>query len=185
MAGETEKYDGFSNYETWAACVLLTYLEESLTYWLAEAEAVRREVRRAGGDGPEAESCRRLLAERLRRMDRAGGRGEALGVRWEEIAQELLVEPPPVRRERFPLGRQVITREAFAVLSPLDVCVAIVLHSRGTWGELDEDDCEGNERSLREGGRLFSAYDAKDGTRFYVVTEHDRSVTTVQLAEEY
>jgi len=185
MAGETEKYDGFSNYETWAACVLLTYLEETLTYWLAEAEAVRRAVRRAGADGPEAEACRRLLAERLRRMDRAGGRGQAPGVRWEEIAGELLFEPPPVRRERFPLGRQVITRGAFDALTPLDVCVGVVLHSRGTWGELDEEDCEGNERALRGGGRLFSAYHARDGTRFYVVTEHDRSVTTVCLAGEY
>lgn len=78
-----------------------------------------------------------------------------------------------------------MTAGALETLTPLDICVGVVLHSRGTWGEVDEEDAEENERGLREDLRLFSAYDAKDGTRFYVVTERDRSLTTVLLADEY
>jgi hypothetical protein len=106
-------------------------------------------------------------------------------VRWEEIARSFLGESLPPRRPRFPLGRQVITRAAHDALSLLDVCVGTILHSRGVWGDVDEEDAEENERALRDGDRLFSAYQAKSGVRFYVITEHDRSVTTVLLPGDY
>jgi hypothetical protein len=184
MRDEQRSHDGFSSYETWAQCVLLTYHEESLGYWLAEAEAVRRAVRGRGGDDPAEEACRRLLAGRLRRAHGVEDGAGAHPVRWEEIARELLDEPLPVRRARFPVGELLITPGAFAALTPLDASVALLLHSRGIWGELDEEDCEENERALRQGGRLRSAYDAADGRRFHVVTEADRSATAVLLPAE-
>ena len=55
----------------------------------------------------------------------------------------------------------------------------------GDWGELDVDDVAENEFSLTRGLRLLSAYRLGDGMRIWVITEADRSVTTLLLLEEY
>lgn len=86
---------------------------------------------------------------------------------------------------KFPLGRTVITANALATLHPDDVPAAIRRHVAGDWGNLCPEDREENERSLREGGRLFSVYLDRNGMKFYLITEHDRSVTTVLLPEDY
>lgn len=58
-------------------------------------------------------------------------------------------------------------------------------HVRGDWGMLDAEDGEANEFSLVRGLRLLSAYALADGTRIWIITEADRSVTTLLLPEEY
>lgn len=58
-------------------------------------------------------------------------------------------------------------------------------HVVGDWGELDEHDRQENERSLKDGCRLLSAYHLRDGTKIWVITEADRSITTLLLPEEY
>ncbi len=58
-------------------------------------------------------------------------------------------------------------------------------HLTGDWGDLDAEDVAGNEVSLREGFRLLSAYHLPDGTRIWIITEADRSVTTLLLPDEY
>lgn len=58
-------------------------------------------------------------------------------------------------------------------------------HLSCDWGDLPPEDEAQNERALREGGRLFSRYTTEDGTAYYVITEADRSVTTVLLSSEY
>jgi hypothetical protein len=103
---------------------------------------------------------------------------------WDEVTRLLTAEELPARRALFPLGRHVITLAVVETVTPLDVCLAALRHSRGVWGELDEAGREANERSLREGGELVSAHHARNGTCFYVVTEHDRSVTHVLVPEE-
>nr|MBA2637786.1 hypothetical protein [Solirubrobacterales bacterium] len=55
----------------------------------------------------------------------------------------------------------------------------------GDWGEVDEEDKAANERSLKEGTRLLSAYHLKDGTKVWLITEADRSATTLLLPQEY
>ena len=55
----------------------------------------------------------------------------------------------------------------------------------GCWGELDLEDRRQNELALERGSILVSIFRASNGTRFYVITEGDRSVTTVLLPEEY
>jgi hypothetical protein len=93
------------------------------------------------------------------------------------------ITPPPTR---FPLGQTVITAGADAALAPDDVRRALARHSAGDWGDdLGPEDREENETALAEGFRLLSAYTSTDGTRFWVITEADRSVTTVLLPEEY
>ena len=86
---------------------------------------------------------------------------------------------------RFQLGRIVITNNALSSLTPEDVFGAIARHMAGDWGECAPADWTENERSLGLGLRLFSVYRSKKGVKFWVITEADRSATTVLLPEDY
>ena len=96
-------------------------------------------------------------------------------------------EPPqsPSPRVKFPLGRVVATPGALAAMTTEEMTAAIRKHVSGDWGELDPHDIAENELSLREGYRLLSVYRTKAGERFYIITEADRSATTVLLPDEY
>jgi len=86
---------------------------------------------------------------------------------------------------RFSLGKTVITRGALAVLPSKDVNFALARHITGDWGDLDPEDEATNDRALATEGRLFSVYYSSAHVRFYVITEWDRSVTTILLPHEY
>ena len=86
---------------------------------------------------------------------------------------------------KFHLGRTVATKGAVHSLSPDDILVALARHQNGDWGQLDDEDKQANERALLEEGRLVSRYVSVTGTPFYVITEWDRSLTTVLLPQEY
>jgi hypothetical protein len=58
-------------------------------------------------------------------------------------------------------------------------------HVCGDWGEVDEEDARENERSLQDGCRLMSAYVLTTGCRLWIITEADRSATTIFLPSEY
>jgi len=60
-----------------------------------------------------------------------------------------------------------------------------VRHARGDWGELGEEDQRENQLSLEQGFRLLSVYSTVAGDRLFVITERDRSLTTILLPEEY
>ncbi len=86
----------------------------------------------------------------------------------------------------LPLGRVVATPGALRTIlnagnSPFDY---VARHASGDWGDLCEFDRRQNEIALRDGHRVFSSYDAPAG-RVWVITEADRSVTTILLPEEY
>jgi|SRR5579862_412396 len=85
----------------------------------------------------------------------------------------------------FRLGRIVATPNALRSVPDEDILKAIQRHQAGDWGRLDSEDRNSNDRALESGGRIFSAYNADDGTKFWVITEADRSVTTVLLPEDY
>ena len=86
---------------------------------------------------------------------------------------------------RFPLGMVVVAQRAYAALSTLDIHHGLVRHASGDWGELCEDDWAENQTALQLGYRLLSGYRSSKGIRFWIITEADRSVTTVLLPEEY
>ena len=90
-----------------------------------------------------------------------------------------------VVKGKFPLGQTVITRTAMNTLTQEDVMTALARHAAGDWGDVCEEDFRENEQSLDQGFRLFSVYHAQDGTKFYIITEADRSATTVLLPEDY
>jgi hypothetical protein len=85
---------------------------------------------------------------------------------------------------RFPLGRLVMMPAAAGRLTPEEIAAGIIRHARGDWGDIGAQDAAENELSLREGFRLLSAY-GKGDRRSWVITEADRSATTVLLPEDY
>ena len=87
----------------------------------------------------------------------------------------------------FPAGRIVATPGALALLehankSPLEV---LSRHLRGDWGDLCQDDATENESSLKCGFRLMSSYQVTATERLWIITEADRSVTTLLLPADY
>jgi hypothetical protein len=84
----------------------------------------------------------------------------------------------------FELGRVVSTPGALDALTEVDIAAALYSHQRGDWGDICREDWEENELSLREGYRLFSVYYTADGTKFWVITEADRSATTLELPSD-
>lgn len=85
----------------------------------------------------------------------------------------------------FPFGQTVITPNALDRLHPADVRAALQRHGTGDWGDVPAEDKTENELSLKQGFRLLSAYSDRNGTRFWIITEADRSATTVLLPEDY
>lgn len=98
----------------------------------------------------------------------------------QEEGDDYVVSPP-----KFPLGQLVATPNALANLTVLDIRIALARHAQGDWGELDDEDKAENELSLKEGFRLLSAYWGEDKVKFWIITEADRSTTTVLLPEDY
>jgi hypothetical protein len=86
----------------------------------------------------------------------------------------------PVNRSRFPLGQTVVTAHALDTLRPDEIALGLARHVRGDWGDLCPEDMQANENALTQGGRLFSAY-GQGASRFWIITEWDRSVTTILL----
>ncbi|MFA6546167.1 MAG: hypothetical protein WCS99_17235 [Limisphaerales bacterium] len=86
---------------------------------------------------------------------------------------------------KFPLGRLVATPNALEHIPNPDIMTALLRHLTGDWGDVDEHDREENELSLKEGFRLLSVYRSAKGVKFWIITEADRSRTTVLLPEDY
>jgi len=87
----------------------------------------------------------------------------------------------------FKLGQIVGTPGSLQAIekaeqTPLEL---IFRHVTGDWGEMPEEDVRENERSVTRGFRIFSSYTLNNGAKIWVITEHDRSVTTLLKPEEY
>ena len=87
----------------------------------------------------------------------------------------------------FFLGHVVATPGALAALKEAgqDGSEFLQRHESGDWGEVDAYDRNENNNALRTGERLFSAYTLRNGTRLWIITEADRTATTLLLPEEY
>ena len=83
------------------------------------------------------------------------------------------------------LGRLVATPNALESITQDDILLGIQRHQAGDWGNVTDDDRMANDQALVQGTRIVSAYNAGNGTRFWIITEADRSVTTVLLPEDY
>lgn len=87
----------------------------------------------------------------------------------------------------FPLGQLVATPGALDAIyrNGAGAWTYLSRHVTGDWGELSEVDKAENELSLRKGFRILSAYSLTDGTRIWIITEADRTATTILLPGEY
>lgn len=85
----------------------------------------------------------------------------------------------------FPLGHSILaTPGVTETLNPEEQLILLRRHHSGDWGNLDEHDRRENELALKEGFRLFSVYEVR-GQKIWIITEADRSSTTILLPSEY
>ena len=87
----------------------------------------------------------------------------------------------------FELGRIVATQGGLQALEAAGQQPSVFLdrHASGDWGEVNDEDKSENEFSLRNGFRILSAYTTAAGDKIWIITEADRSATTLLLPEEY
>lgn len=88
---------------------------------------------------------------------------------------------------RFALGRVLATPGAIETLATANInSVDLLLrHHQGDWGEMTEEDKAENEFSVDKELRIFSSYRISDDEKVWIITEADRSVTTLLLPSEY
>lgn len=89
---------------------------------------------------------------------------------------------------KFPLGQVVTTPGALRLLEEKRVSPELLLkrHQNGDWGTIPKEDRTVNEISVKQGFRVMSSYPIDDvDERIWIITEADRSVTTILKPEEY
>ncbi len=86
----------------------------------------------------------------------------------------------------FALGKTMATPGALVVMQGMDISPISILsrHERGDWGNLDDEDKTTNDHAVKQGLRVLSSY-LFDTVKLLVITEADRSLTTILLPEEY
>lgn len=202
---------GWTNYETWAVALGLDNEESSYRYWRAVAQETIQLTKRPEERQEEAGAA---LADRIKDEVLDGIPSAVTGiyadllqaalqaVNWLEIAESFLGElrndeeeeeretwngprPGEGADPKFPLGQVVSTPGALDAIDPVEMMTALARHHRGDWGDCCPEDWESNEEGLRDGFRLFSVYRSGRGEKFWIITEADRSVTTVLLPSEY
>ena len=87
----------------------------------------------------------------------------------------------------FRLGRLCATNGAIRTLTSAaaDTIEYVARHLAGDWGEVDPADASANDRAVQLGERIISAYQLADGAKIWIITEADRSATTILLPSEY
>ena len=88
---------------------------------------------------------------------------------------------------RFPAGQIVMTAGVNDLVQrgALDPLPYLQRHFNGDWGDLCDDDRRANDAALKSGDRLFSSYQVTPTLKLWIITEWDRSVTTLLLPDEY
>jgi hypothetical protein len=87
--------------------------------------------------------------------------------------------------KRVDLGQTMLTSNALNTLEYGDVMRCMRRHETGDWGDVCASDWAANDWSLQNGERILSSYQDSNGVKFWIITERDRSVTTVLLPEDY
>jgi hypothetical protein len=97
------------------------------------------------------------------------------------------LQPLPDGKPRFPLGASVATPGAIDAMESANQIPKELLdrHRSGDWGKVCAEDAQQNEAAVEDGSRIMSVYSLSNGLRVWVITESDRSATTILLPEEY
>jgi hypothetical protein len=96
-------------------------------------------------------------------------------------------EATETKKALFPLGRIVATPAAIYELERTGRSVAPLLyrHQTGDWGDCGKEDAQHNDEALRNGDRIFSVYQLDAKAKVWIITEWDRSATTILLPSDY
>ncbi|MCX7091987.1 MAG: hypothetical protein NTY50_00845 [Methylobacter sp.] len=88
---------------------------------------------------------------------------------------------------KFSLGKVVATPGAILALEQHHVTATHLLdrHCQGDWGTVPEEDAQANQQAIEKGARILSSYALVNGAKIWIITEADRSATTLLLPEEY
>lgn len=84
----------------------------------------------------------------------------------------------------FPLGQLVSTPGALETFTAEELGQALDRHRSGDWGDCCPDDAAENDLSVKEGFRILSSYTFRE-KKLWIITEHDRSLSTALLPSEY
>jgi hypothetical protein len=95
------------------------------------------------------------------------------------------VSATPIPIAKFRLGQIVATSNALSQLVQAEIFRGIQRHQAGDWGDVSECDHAANEKAFRDNTRILSVYTTDKGVKFRIITEADRSATTVLLPEDY
>ena len=189
------------------AALMEALMAEGMEREAASKEALRRlrDAKKQEGGGPVTPS-QKLAQKNKRARAPPGGPGQG---NQEPLPPRRLHSSPAGRRSEtqgggpvmaFPLGRITATPGALDALREADENLALLLegppalpagmlllgrHGRGDWGELDPEDKRENDRALRVGNRLLSAYTLATGVKVWIITEADRSSTCILLPDDY
>jgi hypothetical protein len=86
---------------------------------------------------------------------------------------------------RFDIGMMVATPGAIDAIPTREMMTALQRHGAADWGDVCASDAALNDQALEDGTRLLSSYKTEEGTKFWIITEADRSTTTFLLPSEY
>lgn len=88
---------------------------------------------------------------------------------------------------KFNFGNVVVTTTLFEYCRDrgFPLFPYMVRHAQGDWGDVCKEDWESNDEALKSGQRLLSEYKLPDGKRIWIITEWDRSATTLLFPEDY
>jgi hypothetical protein len=86
---------------------------------------------------------------------------------------------------KFPLGQIGMTANAMRNLEPEDIHASLSRHAGCDWGDVGPEDHKANESALWGGGRLFSVFHGRNAVKFWIITEADRSATTILMPDDY
>lgn len=163
-----------------------------------ELVVARGEVRRLKREVTRADASAARAAKSATTSPRAKGRATRAAAKRDAKRADLVKATERVRDAettaartlsgpRFSPGKMVATPAALEALvqaqqTPLEF---VRRHLAGDWGDVSADDAAANDAALREGDRVLSAYKTRLGTKLWVITVADRSVTTVLLPSDY
>ena len=95
-----------------------------------------------------------------------------------------IVNITAIEKAKFLLGQVVITTNATYVLDSPAVSEGLRRHANGDWGDICPEDAALNDLALKDGSRLMSVYGTGE-RKFWIITEADRSSTTVLMPSDY
>ena len=90
-----------------------------------------------------------------------------------------------MKKKTLEIGELVAMPGAIEAIPNEEIFAALERHKNHDWGDIPKDDKESNNLALIYGERILSSYKSLEGKKFWIITEADRSSTTVLFPEEY